>query len=479
MTAKAEKARPRVSPRTLVAVLAGKMVATTTRSLGRGGGTALPGLIATRVQPRLVEQLASQLAGGTTVVSGTNGKTTTSRMLATILAGSGFTVLRNSTGSNLTRGVASALLGRVDLRGKVRGQAVSMGLFEVDEAALPEVVGMVRPSQLLLNNLFRDQLDRYGEVATVARLWSKAITHLPDAALVIANADDPLVTEVAVDSRRQPMYFGLESVPDKGAVGEHASDVKTCPRCGGPIVYSLVTLGHLGHYACSQCSFARPEPAVSAADVQLRGINGASFTLRASGSIAPVDLPLPGLYNVYNAVAAAAAAAALGIDTASIALALERVTAAFGRMERLEVDGRLVYLALAKNPAGLNEVMRTVLQSESRANLLVLLNDNTADGHDVSWIWDADVEMLADRVDQMVFSGTRAPDMALRFKYAGVTAGDLGAHAIETNTEAALLRSLQRLKSGDVLFVIPTYTAMLDVRSVLTRLGHVKPYWEE
>jgi lipid II isoglutaminyl synthase (glutamine-hydrolysing) len=480
MTARAETVRRhRVSPRTMVAVLAGKAVGTATRSLGRGGGTALPGLVATRVQPRLVEQLASQLAGGTTVVSGTNGKTTTSRMLATILASSGFTVLRNSTGSNLTRGVASALLGRVDLRGKLRGQAVSMGLFEVDEAALPEVVAMVQPAQLLLNNLFRDQLDRYGEVATVARLWSEAITRLPDAALVIANADDPLVAEVALRSSRRPLYFGIESVPDKDAVGEHASDVKTCPRCGGPIVYSLVTLGHLGHYACSRCDFARPEPVVSAADVRLRGINGASFTLRAGGSTAAVHLPLPGLYNVYNAVAASAAAAALGIDAASIAIALERVTAAFGRMERLEVDGRLVYLALAKNPAGLNEVMRTVLQSEHRANLLVLLNDNTADGHDVSWIWDADAEMLAGHVGQVVFSGTRAPDMALRFKYAGVTADDDGVHAIETNTEAALVHSLRGLLTGEVLFVIPTYTAMLDVRSVLTRLGHVKPYWEE
>jgi UDP-N-acetylmuramyl tripeptide synthase len=346
----------------MLAVLAGKVTATATRSLGRGGGTALPGLVATRVQPRLVQQLASQLAAGTTVVSGTNGKTTTSRMLASILTGSGFTVLRNSTGSNLTRGVASALLGRVDLRGEMRGHASSLGLFEVDEAALPEVVEMVQPSKLVLNNLFRDQLDRYGEVATVARLWSKAISRLSAEAVVIANADDPLVAEVALGSSGQPLYFGISSVPDKGAVGEHASDVKTCPNCGGPIVYSLVTLGHLGHYACSRCDFIRPQPTVHAKDVRLRGIGGSDFTLCAGDSAAPVHLPLPGLYNVYNAVAAAAAASALGIDIETIAAELGRVTAAFGRMERLPVDGRIVYLALAKNPAGLNEVMRTILQ---------------------------------------------------------------------------------------------------------------------
>jgi UDP-N-acetylmuramyl tripeptide synthase len=463
----------------MLAVLAGKFTATATRSLGRGGGTALPGLVATRVQPRLVQQLASQLAVGTTVVSGTNGKTTASRMLASILASSGFTVLRNASGSNLTRGVASALLGRVDLRGDIRGHARALGLFEVDEAALPEVVEMVQPSHLVLNNLFRDQLDRYGEVATVARLWSKAIARLPAGAVVIANADDPLVSEVALVSGAPPLYFGISSVPDKGAVGEHASDVKTCPRCGGPIVYSLVTLGHLGHYACSRCDFRRPPPTVHAEDVRLRGIAGSDFTLCADTSSAPVHLPLPGLYNVYNAVAAAAAASALGIDVMTIAAELGRVTAAFGRMERMSVDGQIVYLALAKNPAGLNEVLRTILQSGEGANLLVLLSDNTADGHDVSWIWDADIEMLAGHVRHVVFSGTRAADMALRFKYANVTTGSEGMSAIETSTETALVRSLTDVSEGDVLFVVPTYTAMLDVRSVLTRLGHVKPYWEE
>jgi UDP-N-acetylmuramyl tripeptide synthase len=469
----------RVPPRTVLAVLAGKIAAVTTRTLGKGGGTSLPGLVATRIQPNLVHALSAQLQAGAIVVSGTNGKTTTSRMLASILTGAGFTVLSNSTGSNLTRGVASALLEQVDLLGTIRDEVPTLGLFEVDEAALPEVVEMIQPAKLLLNNLFRDQLDRYGEVATVARLWSKAITRLPAGAVVIANADDPLVAEVAVGSSELPLYFGISSVPDKGAIGEHASDVKSCPRCGGPIEYSLVTLGHLGHYACSRCAFVRPAPIVRAENVRLRGISGSDFALAAGGSTATVHLPLPGLYNVYNALAAAAAATALGVDISRIANALGQVTAAFGRMERLNVEGRTVYLALAKNPAGFNEIMRTILQSSEHANLLVLLNDNTADGHDVSWIWDADVEMLAGHVAQVVFSGTRAADMALRFKYAEVTVGRPGNSHIESNTEAALVRALAGLTAGEVLFIVPTYTAMLDVRGVLTRLGHVKPYWEE
>lgn len=471
--------RVTLSLRTMLAVLAGRFVGMAARSLGKGGGTSLPGLVATRLQPELVTELASQLPAGTIVVSGTNGKTTTSRMLASILTEAGFSVLRNSSGSNLTRGVASALLARINLRGRIESEAASLGLFEVDEAALPEVVEMVQPSKLLLNNLFRDQLDRYGEVATVARLWSKAITRLPTSAIVIANADDPLVAEVALESSERPLYFGVSSVPDKGATGEHASDVKTCPRCGGPIVYTLVTLGHLGHYRCSSCEFTRPEPVVCAENVRLRGINGSDFTLAAGEARAAVRLPLPGLYNVYNALAAAAAASTMGTDVTEIAATLGHVTAAFGRMERLDVNGRIVYLALAKNPAGLNEVMRTILQSSERANMLVLLNDNTADGHDVSWIWDADVEMLTGHVARVTFSGTRAPDMALRFKYAEVTDGTAADSGIEPNTEAGLIRALDGLNEGEVLFVVPTYTAMLDVRGVLTRLGHVKPYWEE
>ena len=467
------------SPRTVLAIIAGKVVAGASRTLGKGGGSALPGLIALRVQPSLVRVLSARLSGGATVVSGTNGKTTTSRMLDAILTRGGHTVLRNASGSNLTRGIASALLARATITGNLRSETPISGLFETDEAALPEIVTMVRPTKLLLNNLFRDQLDRYGEVATVARLWTEAIARLPSDALVIANADDPLVAEVAAHSGGSPVYFGLSSVPDKGAESEHASDVKTCPRCGGPIVYALVTLGHLGHYSCSRCEFVRPQPSVHAANVRLRGIEGSTFTVRTSNSSADIRLPLPGLYNVYNAIAAAAAAVASGVTVETIAAALENVTAAFGRMERMEVDGRIIYLALAKNPAGLNEVLRTVIQSDTEANLLVLLNDNTADGHDVSWIWDADVEMLAGHVGRAVFSGIRAHDMALRFKYAEVLPTDIAPETVETDTKTALARSLAALKEGDVLFVIPTYTAMLDVRSVLTRLGHVKPYWEE
>jgi len=314
----------------------------------------------------------------------------------------------------------------------------------------------------------------------VARVWSVALRGLRYETTVVANADDPLVTEVVTSTTQSAVFFGIESAERSAEVLEHASDVKACPRCGGKIQYETLYLGHLGHYSCSRCSFRRPAPAVQARDVRLNGVSGSEFRIMRGEESAEVDLGLPGLYNVYNAVGAAAMAAVLGLDLQSIASALGRVTAAFGRMERLEVDGLPVYLALAKNPAGLNEVLRTLLDSERPLHLLMMLNDRTADGLDVSWIWDADIEMLQGRVASAVFSGTRAEDMALRFKYAGVAAQDgAGIAAVLHDIPAALMEALKRTPADGPLFIVPTYTALLDVRSTLTRLGYVKPYWEE
>lgn len=464
------------TPRRTAAVIAGKLTGAASRVLRRGGGTALPGLVATRLDPDLVRDLAGQLSAGSVVVSGTNGKTTTSRMVATILSGAGFDLLRNQSGSNLVRGLATSLVREATLTGNLAPHDRRLGLFEVDEATLPEVLTTITPRAVLLLDLFRDQLDRYGEVATVARIWAAAIRNLTDHTAVVANADDPLVAEVVTASGHAAVFFGMESAARVG-VPEHASDVKACPRCGGRIEYSALYLGHLGHYGCARCDFRRPLPLVSAADVRLNGVSGSSFDLQVGPTSTEVSLHLPGLYNVYNAVGAAALAHALGQDVSIIAAGLGRVTPAFGRMERLQIEGKEVYLALSKNPAGLNEVLRTLVESDNRLYLLMMLNDNIADGQDVSWIWDADVEMLQGRVASVVFAGTRAEDMALRFKYAGVTEGS--APQIVQDTAAAFSAALNATPEGGRLFVVPTYTALLDIRNTLTRLGHVPAYWEE
>ncbi|MDQ2744848.1 MAG: MurT ligase domain-containing protein, partial [Chloroflexota bacterium] len=398
--------------RRTLAVMGGKLAGALSRMLARGGGTSLPGLVATAIDPRLVPVLASQLAG-TAVVSGTNGKTTTSRMLATILDQADYTLLRNHSGSNLIRGVATSLVDGSGTFGNIPTSDRLFGVFEVDEAALPEVLRAVCPRVLLLLNLFRDQLDRYGEVATVARLWSQAIACLPIDSRLVINADDPLLANLAASDHGTPLFFGIESAGMQRL--DHASDVKACPHCGGEIEYTATFLGHLGHYSCQTCGFARPGPEIAGRDIQLHGVDGSRLTLVTPAGNASINLPLPGLYNVYNALGGAATAWALGIGLLDIVTGLEAATPAFGRMERLEIEGRDVILALAKNPAGLNEVLRTALESVDCLDLMLMLNDNIADGRDVSWIWDADVEMLADHVRSVAFSGTRAADMALRF----------------------------------------------------------------
>ncbi len=470
----------RLDVRRATAVAAGKLSAVVSRLLGKGGGTALPGLVATRVDPGIVRELSSQLEHGSVVVSGTNGKTTTARMLGAILSDASFAPLRNTSGSNLMRGLASSLISRSNLLGNLSRRDGSLGLFEADEAALPEILANVTPRAVLLLDLFRDQLDRYGEVATVARLWSTAIRRLPPDATVVANADDPLVAEVTRPAEDSTLYFGVASVDVETQFREHASDVKACPRCGERIDYDSVFLGHMGHYRCSNCDLRRPAPGVYAEEVRLLGVSGSQFRLITPAGQEEIALPLPGLYNVYNAVGAATVATVLGIEVNRIAASLRSSTPAFGRMERVRIEDRTAYLALAKNPTGLNQVLRTLTSGEEPIPLLIMLNDNIADGRDVSWIWDADVEVLRGRVSSVVFGGTRAEDMALRFKYAGVIEVDGGpVWEINRNTEAGLQRALELAPDREPLFIVPTYTALLDIRNTLTRLGYVKPYWEE
>ncbi|MGI8824051.1 MAG: MurT ligase domain-containing protein [Chloroflexota bacterium] len=459
-----------------LALKAGKAAAVATRLSRRGGGTALPGLIALSVAPDVVARLSRQLKGGLIVVSGTNGKTTTCRILDTLLSRAGWLPIRNTAGSNMMRGITSSLIARTGFLGRMPPGESLVGLFEVDEAALPGVLEAVDARQVLLLDLFRDQLDRYGEVATVARLWRDALKRLGPTTLLVANADDPLVANVALESGLPTCFFGIEVAPLPGVPG-HAGDVKACPRCGSEISYMSVVFGHLGAYACTKCDFSRPALEVCARNIDDAGMSGSSFTLRAGKTESNVSLPLPGLYNVYNALGAAAIAAARGMPADGIARSLEMVTPAFGRMECLDIRGRSVYLALAKNPAGLNEVLRTVLHGGEPLHLLAMLNDKTADGHDVSWIWDSDVEMLAQHVESVVFSGTRAEDIALRFKYALALPAD-DSWWIDRDSRKAFEIALSSTPHGGTLYIVPTYTAMLDVRGVLARLGHVKTYWE-
>jgi lipid II isoglutaminyl synthase (glutamine-hydrolysing) len=481
------------------AVVAARLAGTLSRAFGRGGGTALPGLVAERIAPDLLRRLARQLPEGAIAVTGTNGKTTTSHMLARILACAGLIPLRNASGSNLARGVATSLAARANALGQLRAAPRTIGLFETDEAAFAQVIPAVQPRVVVVTNLFRDQLDRYGEVDTVAAVWRRALDGLDPAALRLTlNADDPTVAYLAYGTgassalpARQAVYFGVEDTRLGQPDVEHASDAKTCPHCGARLRYARAFYGHLGHYTCVN-GHARPTPAVKALRIDARGFEGTEIELETPQGALSFTLPLPGLYNVYNALAAATAALAVGASLDAVRRGLEGFTAAFGRFERVTVGDRTIFLVLAKNPVGMNEALRTVFADGQPKHLLMALNDLDADGRDVSWIWDADFEHVAGHTAGLVASGRRAHDLAVRLKYAGASGGSTGGTAAPGATElaqapsriiqelpAALDAALAAVPPSGALFCVLTYTAMLDLRRELTRRGHTQAYWEE
>ena len=437
-------------------LLAARATGAVTRLAGRGG-TSLPGKVLMRAEPHAIARLAARLPQGSVVISATNGKTTTATMVATILGRTGTKLVHNRAGANMAGGVATALAsGRGDL-----------GLFEVDEFWLGPVTAELEPRAVLLSNLFRDQLDRYGELEIIADRWAAIVAGL-NASLVL-NADDPLVADLGRE--REALYFGVND--DALALPElqHASDSKHCRRCGHAYEYEAAYLAHLGHYACPNCGARRPDPQVHASDVELRGIRSAAFTLTAPEGQRRIELPLPGLYNVYNALGAAALCLRLGVALDDVAAGLAAVAPAFGRAETVAVGDRPLSILLVKNPAGANEVLRTLALEGAELDLFGVLNDRTADGRDVSWVWDADWEIVAPHVRRLTCSGTRAAELALRLKYAGVDPERL---EVVDDLERGLDRALAT--GNGPLYALPTYTALLELKDVLSRRGH-EEYW--
>ncbi len=443
---------------------------TLSRRLGRGGGTSLPGKLLLRMRPGALAELGGELPRGVTVVSATNGKTTTSRLLADCARAAGWDLVANTSGANLLSGLATALL---DARG--RRPRPDAGLFEVDEAALVEVTRQLRPRVLVLMNLFRDQLDRYGELEHLAALWAAMVADLPGAAVPVLNADDPAIAALGA-GRAGVVTFGIDDPEMALPALPHAADSTRCRTCEAPLAYSLVTIGHLGHWRCDACGASRATPDVRATRVELHGTRGITVEIATPAGEVTARLPLPGLHNAYNVTAATAGALAMGIDIAAIRRGLATTTAAFGRAERVALAGRELVLLLAKNPTGANETVRTVLLDPEPPHLLIALNDRTADGNDVSWIWDVDYEPLLERAASLTLTGDRAHDLALRMRYAGVPSGSMD---VVPDPADALDRAVARVPAGGTLYVLPTYTAMLGLRETLVRRGAAEAFWRE
>jgi lipid II isoglutaminyl synthase (glutamine-hydrolysing) len=435
------------------------------RLAGRGGGTTLPGKILATIDPAALGTLAGRLPRGSALVSATNGKTTTAAIVAEIL-GPQVRLAHNRAGANLVSGVASALLA---------APSAELGLFEVDEGAFPDVARRVRPKAVCLGNLFRDQLDRYGELELVAERWRTAVAELDSVASVVVNADDPLLSDIA-RARPNALRFGLDDPSVARERLPHAADSKYCRSCGAPFVYRAAYVGHLGEYRCPNGHDERPALGVAARSIALNGLDSVAFDLVTPEGARRVSLALPGLYNVYNALAGSCLARVLGASLDEIETGLSRVRAAFGRFERIPAGDKSILLLLVKNPAGANEVVRTLVDAGKPSRFLVALNDEIADGRDVSWIWDVDFEPLTDGAEEIVVTGSRAEELALRFKYGGLQPD---AVRVVKDLGRALTEGIEGTPAGAELVVLPTYTAMLALRRIAAERGLVRPYWEQ
>jgi lipid II isoglutaminyl synthase (glutamine-hydrolysing) len=535
--------RRRSSLRAGLAVMGGRAAGALSRRLHLGGGTSIAGLVAQSVYPDIVGHLSKQLAHGSILVTGTNGKTTTCGFIAAILSDAGLRVWRNREGSNLMRGVAGALVIRAQPNGNLRRSGQAISIFEVDEAVMSQAVRTIPPRVAVFTNLFRDQLDRYGEVDSVSARWRYAVSLLPNTTTLILNADDPSTAQLGELFSGKVMYYGIDdpsldfaAQQDPSVERHQAIDTRTCPYCGGEYIYTLQYYSHLGHYRCSKCLRTRPEADVRAVKVSTDGIDRLRMQVETATQQEEIVIPLAGFYNVYNALAAIAASLALGIGRDPIVSGIEQFKPAFGRGERVQVEGRTLRLLLAKNPTGFNEVLRTLFNNGTFRHLLLVLNDNVADGRDISWIWDVDFERIVQHIATLTVAGTRALDLALRLKYAGielqdmtiVTSGPLRAakSIIQSKDHSARQRgrvstaeaargteliaigegvkeliyapqaplvgptkgygiakaldsAIRRTPVGETLFVVPTYTGLLEIHHELERRGLTPHYWEE
>jgi lipid II isoglutaminyl synthase (glutamine-hydrolysing) len=467
--------------RLALAVAMGKVAGSAAQALRLGGGTSVSGAVARHIDPEILQKVAAASDARKVVVTGSNGKTTTCRMIAALGQVNGLRVLQNRSGSNLIQGVISAAVRGTDLQGRLDAQLL---LLEVDEGWVGRVNSAVQPDVFVITNIFRDQLDRFGELYSMARALEAAIEALPASSTVVLNGDDPLVASLAPDAPARRVYFGIQgdvSANSGGQIPEHSADTIRCVRCQHPLTYKAVHMSHLGEYWCPECGTERPalDVAVTTALPLAQG-QGFEITVDTPAGRFPLQVPLPGVHNIYNAAAAIASALPMPApprpDDARRALAALRP--AFGRLEAIRADGREVILAFVKNPTSYNTSLRTVLQNHNSPPMHVLAahSNTVVDGQDFAWLWDVELEQLVPRLASLTISGTRAEEVALRFKYAGA---DPALMRVVPDRAAALRTALATTPPGESLHIFAGYTPMRELRAVMQRHAWVPPFWED
>ncbi len=454
--------------RFFLAIWLARVVGWMSRITGRGG-SSLPGLVARRMDPLVLRRLSAKFPRGVILLTGTNGKTTTAAMASYLLNRSGLKVAHNRTGANLIVGLTAALVQSSKWRLYPRQD---LALLETDEATMPRAAEEIHPRIIAVTNFFRDQLDRYGELSTTVNFVKQGIKSLDPQGWLVLNADDPQVAFLG-QSATNVMYFGAALPLYPGNPSYDVADARFCPVCGNELQYRRQYYAHLGDYYCSVCQYRRPTP-----DVVLTDWPGLNGEMRMHYQDHDIVIPnrLPGLYNAYNVMAALAVSVLLGVKVDGIAESLATFRPAFGRMEEIIIDGRQLWLALIKNPVGFNQVLEAVSQdTRPEKNLLFVINDRYADGQDVSWLWDVDLERFMELNWHTWVSGIRAKDMAVRLLYAGLSADHV--HVVEKADEA--LESMMHHSSPEKgHYILPTYTALLEIRKYLTDRGYTRHFRE-
>jgi UDP-N-acetylmuramyl tripeptide synthase len=463
-------AKTSLSLRGVLALAAGKSAARATRLIGRGGGTAITGMVARKVDPGILDQLVRVPGVPVVAITGSNGKTTTARFTAALLRGEGITVCHNSAGANLIQGVTSLAVSYADIRGRLPDGVL---VVEVDEGALPQVAPETLPRALLITDLFRDQLDRFGEIYAVADAIESVAAALPEDAALIVNADDPMVATLADKRVGKRVTFGLAIKHSTDQI-TRAADTIRCPCCQADLKYKYVYLSHMGDYSCPSCHFTRPKLDVAVTSLEVVGLDRTRCTIKTPAGNINLDIPQSGVHIAYDAAGAIAILVGLGVPLDHAAESMASVGPAFGRLEKIEADGKTVILAFAKNPTSYNTTLRALATEGEPKRLLIAASNTLVDGEDFGWLWDVDFESMAPKVERAIVSGTRADELANRLHYAGVPSDRL---KVVEDRPAALTEAIAMMPLGSRLVILSGYTPLIELRDEMRRRGWTGRYW--
>lgn len=453
--------------RAFIAIIVCKLLRFLSRLLHRGG-TAMPGRFALRICPNLLSLLARDVK--VVAVTGTNGKTTSARMIEQAFLDSGLNYFANRSGANLISGITTEFVMHSSLSGKCRCE---YAIIECDEAASKRVFPQMRPQVVVVTNVFRDQLDRYGEVTFTLGSIREALRAVPEALLCL-NADCSLTSSLAEDLPNRAVFYGIEQSACPPRPKPEISDATHCLRCKSEYAYDYISYGHLGGFRCPVCGYRRHAADYAVTAITAMRMDSSELIMDIRGESRIVTVNLPAMYNIYNAAGALAAVSEMGLGVDTAVAALASFKCGFGRMEHFDLGKAGARMMLVKNPAGCNQVLDFLSNIREKFDLVVSLNDRAADGTDISWIWDADFELLSTMsawIEHIVVAGDRAAELAVRIKYAGF---DPSRITIERDYEK--LVSWAETREIPVLFM-PTYTSMLELREVVIRHCGGDEFW--